>query len=90
MYLDRNKFNETPSFAIDSRKDSSENMGTCLDQSDEKMKHLIHSCAGNMALRALTEEERAKMQQYKKEQQGWHLSNCVEYEILTAIYLNSK
>ena len=74
MFFDRTKFNFlTTSFAIDSRKgwenelDGNDN---CLSRTDKKLKYLLHGCSGRMTLRALTDEERAEVQQYKKEQQG--------------------
>lgn len=44
-----------------------------LRNADEQLKHLIYECHGAVLLRLLTEEEKAQIEQYKKELQGMHL-----------------
>lgn len=64
------KFNKTTNFAIDVRSDEGQDLGDCIKQSDERLRHMIAKCGPSTRLRALTTEERAEMQQYKMEQQG--------------------
>lgn len=40
----------------------------CEKNSDKQVSHLIENCYGNLILRALTEEEKARVQQYRKKQ----------------------
>ena len=73
VFFDRTRFNETTSFAIDSRKGSEDSLDpndNCLRRADKKLKDLMYGCGGRTNLRPLTDEERAEVQQYKKEQQG--------------------
>lgn len=71
MLLNRSLIKQSPGFAVETSEDGYQlDFAYCMKQSDEKLKYLIVSCGRTIILRALTEEERAQIQQYKKEQQG--------------------
>lgn len=61
-------------FAIDSYRHTSsfgvDDDQACLKNADEQLKHLIRHCRFDVRLRMLTEEEKAQIEQYKKDQQG--------------------
>lgn len=47
-----------------------ENLNICKVHSSPELKDALQECVGRMYLRMLTKEEKAELEQYKKEQKG--------------------
>lgn len=78
MELKHDLAKRSPGFAIESYpttvKFFLKNGHFCKKNSSVELEYLIHRCSNRILLRQLTDEEKAQIEQYKKEQQGMFLS----------------
>lgn len=78
--------NQNLSFAVEFSADAAD----CRERSSPNLRHLIKSCTKRTAIRELTEQEKAKLQDYKAEQKGEFSSSPNKKQSLIRKFLFRK
>lgn len=93
FFKSRKAVKESAGFAVESYHTTPDfflNDGeSCLKNASEQLKPLIRDCGNHVLVRLLTEEEKAQIKQYKKEQQGMSLLSLKGYHKPTRNYQSS-